>query len=342
MLLIFKWNYCFEATVWQSSIVPCRLMSMSKKINNCISDWREHRPCQSTCTAGLWSQRRTGNWVWPWGSSPTGRAYWQKPSAVSVFEWWPHSCTLLLHPEPQSPRPTGKAFAPPVKIRGNGHELNDNFNTDAEYLSLSNLISRVISDLRWEQVTLPQLIIQLNSLLKQWIFLLAQVGDLLADLFGVLSAATAKEAVPLAQLSLKRLNSPAKCHQVLTKGLVGRWIQTFSICKFPEPLTVWGFAFINTWLERSRLISSPLRSCSRASFLARIVSRLVSSPSRSSSPLLWSRTRSISSSSQRFCSSIFCSLAINTEKMNQKNEACCYASVAIRIIHSADQAFVWH
>lgn len=62
---------------------------------------------------------------------------------------------------------------------------------------------------------------------------------------------------------------------------------------------------MNTWLERSLLVSRLLRSCRMASFLARISSLLVSSPSSSSSPLLCSRTRSISSSSQRFCSSIF-------------------------------------
>lgn len=52
-----------------------------------------NRPCQSTCRAVLWSLKRTGNWVWPWGSSPTGRACWLKPSAVSASEWWPRSYT---------------------------------------------------------------------------------------------------------------------------------------------------------------------------------------------------------------------------------------------------------
>lgn len=54
-----------------------------------------------------------------------------------------------------------------------------------------------LSDLRWEQVTLPQLIVQLHSLFKQWVFLLTQVRDLLADLLWVLSTAAAKKPVPL-------------------------------------------------------------------------------------------------------------------------------------------------
>lgn len=77
---------------------------------------------------------------------------------------------------------------------------------------------------------------------------------------------------------------------------------------------------VNTWLERSLLVSRPLRSCSRASFLARISSRLVSSPFRSSSPLLCSSTRSISSSSHRFCSSIFCSQQGRTQKVARQRE----------------------
>lgn len=79
------------------------------------------------------------------------------------------------------------------------------------------------------------------------------------------------------------------------------------------PEGMWGTAVVRTWLERSLLVSRPLRSCSSASFLARISSRFVSSPSRSSSPLLCSSTRSISSSSHRFWSSIFCTETAKTQ-----------------------------
>lgn len=75
---------------------------------------------------------------------------------------------------------------------------------------------------------------------------------------------------------------------------------------------------MNTWLERSLLVSRLLRSCRRASFLARISSLLVSSPSSSSSPLLCSRTRSISSSNQRFCSSIFYSKGAHKGSHNRQ------------------------
>lgn len=166
---------------------------------------------------------------------------------------------------------------------------------------------RVTPDLGWEQVTLPQLVVQLHSLFKQRVFLLTQVGDLLANLLWVLSAAAAKKTIPLTQLSLKWLNAPCKCHQVFTQGLEGRQRIHFEVFASVMCLPTELFVVVNTWLERSLLVSRPLRSCSRASFLARISSRLVSSPSRSSSPLLCSSTRSISSSSQRFCSSIFCS-----------------------------------
>lgn len=60
-----------------------------------------------------------------------------------------------------------------------------------------------------------------------------------------------------------------------------------------------------TWLERSRLLSRPFFSCSRASFLATIASRFLSSSSSSSKARRCSRTLSISMSSHFFCSSIF-------------------------------------
>lgn len=91
---------------------------------------------------------------------------------------------------------------------------------------------------------------------------------------------------------------------------------------------------LNTWLERSLLVSRLLRSCSRASFLARISSRLVSSPSSSSSPLLCSRTRSISSSSQRFCSSIFYSMGVIKWRITQQeNNRYMFICLAV---------FLWH
>lgn len=75
---------------------------------------------------------------------------------------------------------------------------------------------KVISHLRWEQAALPELVIKLHPLFQQWIFLLTQIWDLLANLFGILGAAASKETVPFTQLSLKRLDATCKCHQVFT------------------------------------------------------------------------------------------------------------------------------
>lgn len=76
-----------------------------------------------------------------------------------------------------------------------------------------------MSDLRRKQVALSQFIIQLHPLLEQRVFLLAQVGNLLADLLRVLSAAAAQKAVPFTQLMLKSLNATREQHQVFTQGL---------------------------------------------------------------------------------------------------------------------------
>lgn len=109
--------------------------------------------------------------------------------------------------------------------------------------------SNTVSDLRWEQVTLPQLIIQLNSLFKQWIFLLSQVGNLLADLLGVLSSAAMKETVPLTQFLLKWLNTSGKHHQVFTQGLTRRWIHSFSIWQVSVSLKLVLFCYYLTGAE---------------------------------------------------------------------------------------------
>ncbi len=69
---------------------------------------------------------------------------------------------------------------------------------------------------------------------------------------------------------------------------------------------------------------------SKASFLAKICSLLVSSPSRSSSPRRCSRTFSISSSSQRFCSSIFCS---TTDHLNAIIYILNICSISLEFIH---------
>lgn len=76
-----------------------------------------------------------------------------------------------------------------------------------------------MSDLRRKQVALSQFIIQLHSLFKQRVFLLAQVGNLLANLLWILSAAAPQKPIPFTQLMLKRLNATCKQHQVFTQGL---------------------------------------------------------------------------------------------------------------------------
>lgn len=67
-----------------------------------------------------------------------------------------------------------------------------------------------MSDLRRKQVALAQFVIELHSLFKQRVFLLAQVGYLLANLLWILSAAAPQEPIPFTQLMLKRLNATSK------------------------------------------------------------------------------------------------------------------------------------
>lgn len=76
-----------------------------------------------------------------------------------------------------------------------------------------------MSNLRRKQAALAQFIIQLHSLFKQRVFLLAQVGNLLANLLWILSAAAPQKPIPFTQLMLKRLYAARKQHQVFTQGL---------------------------------------------------------------------------------------------------------------------------
>lgn len=83
--MLLEWPRCYTSFSQLRVHINC-IKPVMYQYQSCTSDKHVHRPCQSTCIAELLSQMQTGSWAWPWGSSPTEKACWQRPSTVSVFE----------------------------------------------------------------------------------------------------------------------------------------------------------------------------------------------------------------------------------------------------------------